>query len=87
MTKSQPAHRRPEQKIFLRPVLMFLGYFARKSKVPSITVWKLLEAISKAPETNNDSSELYEGEIVFVVDVVSGFNTAEVLKPGEEALY
>jgi len=30
---------------------------------------------------------LYEGEIVFVVDVVSGFNTAKVLKPGEEALY
>jgi hypothetical protein len=48
---------------------------------------EVLEAISKAPETNNDSSELYEGEIVFVVDVVSGFNTAEVLKPGEEALY
>jgi len=46
-----------------------------------------LEAISKAPETNNDSSELYEGEIVFVVDVVSGFNAAEGLKPGEEALY
>jgi hypothetical protein len=41
----------------------------------------------KAPETDYYSSELYEREIVFVVDVVSGFNTAEVLNPGEEALY
>jgi hypothetical protein len=46
-----------------------------------------LEGISKAPETDTDCSELYEGEIVFVVDVVSGFNTAKVFKPGEEALY
>jgi hypothetical protein len=47
----------------------------------------ILEPISKAPETDNDRSELYEREIVFVVNVVSGFNAARTLKPGEELLY
>jgi len=60
-------------------------YFA--SLMSGKEVFGDLEAISKAPETDNDCGELYEGEIVFVVDIVSGFNTAEVLKPGEEALY
>lgn len=46
-----------------------------------------LEAISKAPETDNDSGELYECEIVLVINVVSGFNATKALKPGEEALY
>lgn len=48
---------------------------------------KLLDTEAQAFIWNidDDRSELPEGEIVFVVDVVSGFSRAEVLKAGEES--
>jgi hypothetical protein len=45
------------------------------------------EAISKAAETDKDSSELYESEIAFVINFVPGFNAAKILQTGEKARY
>lgn len=57
----------------------YLGYRPPIVKAHDFSV----EAISKAPETDNDSRESHEAEIVLVVDAVSGFNAAKVFKPGE----
>ena len=56
-------------------------------RVPNF--WQVIsvEPVSKMPEQDEHTGEQYEPLEVVGVPTVSGANTAEVLKPGEEPLH